>query len=114
MESIISQPTSWIDLNNEMIIQDILKLSFIDKVLIFKHSTRCSISFMAKNRIESEFNKPKISKCYLLDLLKNSKLSNSIATNFNVFHESPQVLIIKDGKTIFNASHGNINWKDIP
>ena len=114
MESIISQATSWIDLNNEMIIQDILKLSFIDKVLIFKHSTRCSISFMAKNRIESGFNNPKISKCYLLDLLKNSELSNNIATNFNVFHESPQVLIIQDGKTIFNASHGDINWKDIP
>ena len=54
MESIISQPTCWIDLNSETTLQEILKLSFIDKVLIFKHSTRCSISFMAKNMVSAQ------------------------------------------------------------
>jgi bacillithiol system protein YtxJ len=82
--------------------------------MIFKHSTRCSISSLALNRIENVKNQETIIKsCYFLDLLSYRDISNKIATDFNVIHASPQILIIKNGKCIYNTSHSNINWANI-
>ncbi len=93
-------------------LEDLIKMSFQDKILIFKHSTRCSISSMAKNRIESG-NISAIENCYLLDLLSHREISNKIESIFSVKHESPQVLIIKEGKCIQHLSHLDINWLNI-
>ena len=68
---------------------------------------------MAKNRIES-VNKPNNNpKCYYLDLLNDRELSNQIAYDLNVKHESPQVIIIENGKCIKHISHNKIMWKEI-
>ncbi len=77
---------------------------------IFKHSTRCSISSMVKSRVESTWN-PEIHNfpIYYLDLLGFRELSNFVADTFNIKHESPQLIIVKDGKAIYNASHTAIN-----
>lgn len=82
-------------------------------VLIFKHSTRCAISSTAKFRLESFWENDINFPVYYLDLIKYREISNQVAIDFNVHHESPQVLVIKNGKCIFNASHLSISVKDI-
>jgi len=77
--------------------------------LIFKHSTRCSISMMAKRRFEMDASLlPSSLKLYFLDLLKHRDLSAAIAEKFQVQHESPQILLIADGQCILEASHSDI------
>lgn len=84
-------------------------------VLIFKHSTRCSISHAALDRLErnwkTEFG-DKL-KIYYLDLLQHRDISNAIAERYNIEHQSPQALIIKDGKCIFSQTHSGIRLGDL-
>lgn len=81
--------------------------------LIFKHSTRCSISLMAKRKFEFEWDSlPAETPVYFLDLLNYRNISNSIAEIFNVHHESPQLLLIKDGECVYEASHSEISAED--
>ncbi len=82
-------------------------------VVIFKHSTRCSISSMALSRIESKWKEDESIQMYYLDLLSHRDISNEIAALFNVEHASPQVLVIKNGKCIYHASHNGISPSDI-
>jgi bacillithiol system protein YtxJ len=81
--------------------------------LIFKHSTRCSISMMAKRRFEMDMDKlPADVPLYFLDLIKYRDISNQIAEDFQVYHESPQMLLIKDGECILDQSHGGISVEE--
>lgn len=81
--------------------------------LIFKHSTRCSISMMAKRRFEMDMDKlPADMPLYFLDLIKYRDLSSKIAEDFHVHHESPQMLLIKDGDCILDQSHGSISVEE--
>lgn len=83
-------------------------------VVIFKHSTRCSISRMALKQFETEFNFPKEKiDWYLLDLLNYRDLSNEIASRYNVVHQSPQIVVIRNGQAVFNESHENITADDL-
>ena len=83
-------------------------------VVIFKHSTRCSISRMALKQFETEFNFPKEKiDWYLLDLLNHRDLSNEIASRYHVVHQSPQIVVIRNGKAVFNESHENITTVDL-
>ena len=82
-------------------------------VLIFKHSTRCSISSMALNRLESKWVDNESIPAYYLDLLNYRPISSEIADLFSVEHASPQVLLIKNGSCIYHASHTNISAADI-
>jgi bacillithiol system protein YtxJ len=108
-----SSTFDWINISNQNILEELINSSFESKVLLFKHSTRCSISSLAKNRIESAGDNRLINKCYLLDLLSFRDLSNKIATDFNVNHESPQILIIHKGECVTDLSHGEISWDNI-
>ncbi len=81
--------------------------------IIFKHSTRCSISMMAKRRFELDWaSLPNDISLYFLDLIKYRELSTQIANNFKVHHESPQLLLIKDGECILDQSHGDISVEE--
>ena len=82
-------------------------------IIIFKHSTRCSISSMALNRLESKWVDNESIPAYYLDLLNYRPISNEIADLFSVEHASPQVLLIKNGSCIYHASHTNISAADI-
>ncbi|RVT98369.1 bacillithiol system redox-active protein YtxJ [Mucilaginibacter limnophilus] len=78
--------------------------------IIFKHSTRCSISMMAKRRFELDGdNLPAEMPVYFLDLIRYRDISNKIAEDFKVYHESPQLLLIKHGECILDQSHGQIS-----
>lgn len=81
--------------------------------LIFKHSTRCSISMMAKRRFELDWDSlPENVSLYFLDLIQHRDISNQVAQVFQVHHESPQLLLIKDGECILDQSHGQISVEE--
>ena len=102
----------WIQLTTAAQLADIRELSKKKPQLIFKHSTRCSISSVAKNRLERS-STPANVDFYFLDLIQNRDISAKIAEEFSVFHESPQVLLIKNGDCIYDESHSGINMADI-
>lgn len=82
--------------------------------LIFKHSTRCSISMMAKRNFEFNWEViPVDTKLYFLDLISFREISNSVAEVFNVAHQSPQILLIKDGHCVLEASHSDISAEEV-
>lgn len=82
--------------------------------LILKHSTSCPISSLAKNRLEMQWDIPvEDMEVYYLDLLRHRDVSNYIAAEFGVRHESPQVLLIKDGRSVYDASHLDIRVDEL-
>ncbi|EDM34368.1 hypothetical protein PBAL39_08776 [Pedobacter sp. BAL39] len=82
--------------------------------LIFKHSTRCSVSMMAKRRFEMDWEAiPEDTSLYFLDLISYRAISAQIAETFQVHHESPQILLIKDGDCILDASHSDISAEEV-
>jgi bacillithiol system protein YtxJ len=89
----------------------ILKHSFAKAQVVFKHSTRCSISQVAKSRIEKHLTEQ--DSFYLLDLLQYREISNVIAIDLRVTHESPQVLVIRNGACCYHTSHSAIDYDDI-
>jgi bacillithiol system protein YtxJ len=103
---------NWIELTNELQLDDVKALSKAKPQLIFKHSTRCSISSMAKNRLEKAPATDKID-FYFLDLIKHRNISQKVAEVFDVSHESPQVLLIRNGECIYDESHSGITMNDI-
>jgi bacillithiol system protein YtxJ len=84
-------------------------------VIIFKHSTRCSISQTALNRLERNWKEEEMTsvKSYYLDLLSYRDISNRIADLFDVEHQSPQIIVLKDGEAVFNRSHFDIEFSSI-
>jgi len=81
--------------------------------IIFKHSIRCATSLMAKRRLEMDKdNLPDGLPLYFLDLLRHRDISNQIVHDFQVHHESPQLLVIKDGECILDQSHGSISMEE--
>ena len=75
---------------------------------VFKHSTRCSISFMAKSRVERGWRDTDV-PLYCLDLITYRNVSDLIARTLNIDHQSPQLIFIEKGKAIYNASHNAIS-----
>jgi bacillithiol system protein YtxJ len=82
-------------------------------VLIFKHSTRCSISSAALARLERSWNASVPAKVYYLDLLEFRPVSNAIAARYGVEHQSPQALLIRNGACIYHESHMGISVEDM-
>ena len=103
---------NWKEFTNEEGLAEITKRSTEKPQVIFKHSTKCSISSMAKNRLERADEPQGIDFNYL-DLIAHRNISTKIADDFDVQHASPQVLIIKDGKCIYDESHSAISMDEI-
>lgn len=82
-------------------------------VVIFKHSTRCSISSMAFDRLQRAWDDGENVKPYYLDLIQFRDISNQIAERFGIVHQSPQVILLKDGKAVYDNSHMGISYKDL-
>ncbi|MBA4155413.1 bacillithiol system redox-active protein YtxJ [Flavobacterium sp.] len=90
-------------------LNEIIELSHQKPVLIFKHSTRCSISRFALKNFENEYDfKAEELQPYFLDLLEYRAISNEITNRFDVMHQSPQILLIKEGKCVYDDSHDGI------
>lgn len=104
---------NWIPLTSLADLDAMSTASNEKPVLIFKHSTRCSISRMVLKQFEKDFSLEDSITPYFLDLLNHRDVSNEIADRFNVYHQSPQLLVIKEGKSIFDASHESIDASDL-
>ena len=108
--------TSWLPLTQPEQLTDIVRESHEHPVLIFKHSTTCSISAAAKGKLERQWadaNLPAGTPLYYLDLLRFRPISAQIAQEFGVQHESPQLLLIQDGQCTYHASHMGIRLSDV-
>lgn len=103
---------NWIDLNVPEQLQAIREKSVTRPQVIFKHSTRCSISSMALARLNRS-EQPADTDFYLLDLIQHRAISHAIAEQFDVYHESPQVLVIRKGECIYDESHNGISMDEI-
>ncbi len=106
----IKKQIPWISLTSLDQLENIYKESHIKPVAIFKHSTRCGISRMALRQFEKQLNIEMSSvKLYYLDLLPYRDISNEIASRFKVSHQSPQLIILKNGTAIHKSSHHDID-----
>ncbi len=103
---------NWTRLNSEEQLNEIKQRSATVPQVIFKHSSRCSTSAMVLNRLERS-EAPAAIDFYFLDLISYRSLSQKIAEEFQVSHESPQVLLIKDGECVYDESHMGIDLKEI-
>lgn len=84
--------------------------SHIKTVVIFKHSTRCSISRFVLKNFENTVTIPEEEMdFYFLDLIEYRSVSNEIAERFKVIHQSPQLIILKNGEAVYDASHESID-----
>ncbi len=106
---------NWKKLDNIDLLNSIAEESKDKTIVIFKHSTSCSISAMALNRLERSWKDEEMENTdpYYLDLLSYRNISNEIAQKFGVDHQSPQVLIIKNGVCTYDNSHMGISYQSI-
>ena len=99
---------AWFDSEEEL--DQLIERSKSKPVAIFKHSTRCNISDMAKHRIERNWDFPQDElEIHFLDLITFRNVSNKIAAMLQVEHASPQVILIKDGQAVYHTSHNDIS-----
>lgn len=101
---------NWIPLTSLEQIEAIKKQSKAEAIFIFKHSTRCGISSSVIKQFERKFDENmQHVKVYYLDLLNYREVSNEVGYNFQVMHQSPQLLIIKNETAVAKASHYDIS-----
>jgi bacillithiol system protein YtxJ len=103
---------NWINLTDENQLQELIVHSNTHPQVIFKHSTRCNISSVALQRLKGSKDSTPVN-LYYLDLLQFRSLSNKIAEVFKEHHESPQILIIKNGECVYTESHLGITAKEL-
>lgn len=109
-DSPVRTDVKWEHLVSASQLDEISRQSAEYPVLIFKHSTRCSISSMALSRIEKGWDfEPGQIKAWYLDLIAYREVSNQIAAQFGIPHESPQVILLINGKAVYDASHSAIS-----
>ena len=108
-----SNKMDWINLNSVEQLTEINEKSKNKTQIIFKHSTRCSVSVFAKRILSDEYSDEikKNADVYYLDLIAFREISNSIANHYGVVHESPQILVVNNGECTFNASHSDVSFK---
>lgn len=106
---------NWIALNSLDQLDAIAAESTHSPVLIYKHSTRCNISRTTLDRLERNYKAEEMPgvKAYYLDLISYREISNAVAQKFGIEHESPQALLIKNGKATYTASHFEIDYRAI-
>lgn len=105
----------WSELKSVNQIDQIRQESKENSILIFKYSSRCSLSRMALDRLERNWHETEMTgvKPYFLDLITYRDISNRIADEFDVEHESPQVLIIENERSVYDQSHMAIDYQAI-
>lgn len=109
-----SNPSIFQYIEDEIQLNDIISSSTEKFVIIFKHSDRCSISRWVWRQFQADYNlTEETAILYLVDVVSNRNISQKIAADFDVHHESPQLLIIHQNKCVYNASHENINFDDV-
>ena len=103
---------NWQHLTEGSQVQELNDASFQQPILIYKHSTRCSISSMVLNRLERAWEPEAMVelRTYFLDLITYRDISNELADLYGISHESPQVMLISEGQCKHDSSHNGINY----
>ncbi|MFN7117191.1 MAG: bacillithiol system redox-active protein YtxJ [Saprospiraceae bacterium] len=110
----MSDMIHWKMLTHPRQIDEVITLSKQKPCVIFKHSTRCSVSAVAKYRLDSDWNfAEREVDVFLVDVIAHRDLSQQIASKLGVYHESPQLLLIRDGECVYDASHLDISVADL-
>jgi bacillithiol system protein YtxJ len=106
---------NWKHLTSIAELDELIALSETSTILIYKHSDRCNICHVALNRIERNWKEEDNEKTvpYFLDVLRHRDVSNAIAERLGIRHESPQALLIRNGKCFYSSTHSEINYADI-
>ena len=102
-----------LELRQHRDLEQLLQRSKIDPVLIFKHSTQCSVSDQAYEEFTRFLENAGDLACGLVLVIENRDISNAIAARLGVRHESPQAIVVKDGKPEWNASHWSITMESL-
>lgn len=102
----------WIAINSEEEVEQIYKSP--DYAIIYKHSPRCMTSLMAYRQLKSEVSAVSDVDIplYIVDVISNRRESQAIASNFQVQHQSPQILVVKNGECLYDASHERVSLQD--
>ena len=104
----------WNNLTSVRDVDALIERSHSKPCLIFKHSTRCPVSAIAKYRLEGDWTfAPDELEAYFLDLIRYRDVSNYIAERLEVHHESPQVLLVSGGECTYDASHLDITVTEL-
>ena len=103
----------WIPLISEAQLLEIKQDSHEKPVMIFKHSTSCSTSAMVLDRLERKWQGDEIGNIpiYFLDLLRYRSISDQISIDFDLRHESPQLLVVEEGSVTYHDSHFGIAYQ---
>ena len=105
---------AWNTLDSVAKVDALIEASHAKPQLIFKHSTRCNISSLAQYRLEDDWDiDPTQVDPHYLDLIRYRDVSNYIAERLSVYHESPQVILVKDGECTYEESHMGIYVAEI-
>ena len=94
-------------------LDEIVEASKSKPQLIYKHSTRCGVCSMVRNRLDSEWSHNGRIDPWHLDLLAHRDISNAIANRFNIRHESPQIIILSNGNAVVHVSHASLGSRDL-
>lgn len=103
----------WIQLESEDQLAQLATLSEQAPVLIFKHSTKCYISKTVLKNFENSYQEQDQVSTYFLDLIAFRAISNKIAQDYQVEHQSPQLIAIYKNEAIYHASHSVIDADDV-
>lgn len=104
----------WNEISGLEDIKNILQDSEDKPQLIYKHSHRCSVCFLAKEELENVAEKlNEIADLYMVNVVQQRDVSNAIASELDIRHESPQVLLLQDGEVSWAGSHWQIKGNDI-
>ncbi len=104
---------NWLTLSSEEQFHKVMFESLEHPVAVFKHSTRCSVSLMAKRSLEFAWSDAASGMpIYYLDLLEHRNISNLIADTLKVTHQSPQLIVIHNGTAVYHASHSSIDAEE--
>lgn len=103
----------WLPLTTIDQLETIADQSKTKTQLIFKHSTRCGISRMVMNQFVSAYDVDVNADLHYIDLLNYRDVSNEVGYKFQVMHQSPQLLVLRNGVVVAHASHGDINEMDL-
>jgi bacillithiol system protein YtxJ len=104
-------PDHWKSLQDETTLRSLIDRRKDKAIAIFKHSTRCSRSHFAMSRLMEQSLPSDPVDFYFLDLLSFRSLSNTVAQELQTMHQSPQLILVRDGSVVYHASHESINWR---
>ena len=104
---------NWIELTSTSQVDSITEEYLTSTIVIFKHSTRCSISSMALSGFERNWNKEVECNLYFIDLIAHRDVSQKLAELSGVIHQSPQAIVVSANKIIYSATHSGIDAADI-